>query len=227
MSQVLLFSLTAMANPTLLAVTTILLILPSPKRLMIGYLIGAFLMSIPVGLVIVLAFKHSGLVHSGKTTINPVLDFTFGAVLLIIAYVVASGRDRPVRERRAARKADKPHKTPRWQKVLDRGDPRLTVVVGAVLTLPGASYLAAMDAIAKLHYGKPANIALVLLVNLIMLIPLEVPLIAFTVAPEWTPATIDRVKAWFRRDGRRVLLIGCLAVGSLVIVRGAITVLAS
>jgi Sap-like sulfolipid-1-addressing protein len=227
MSQVLLFSLTAMANPTLLAVTTVMLILPNPKRLMLGYLAGAYLMSVPVGLVIVLAVKNSGLVRSGKTTINPALDFAFGVLLLIVAFILASGRDRPVRERRAERKATKPKKTPRWQKALNKGDPRLTVAIGAILTLPGASYLAAMDSIARLHYTGAANVGLVLLVNVIMLVPLEVPLIAFAIAPEWTPATIDRVKAWFSRDGRRVLMTGCLAVGSLVILRGAVTILSS
>ena len=36
MQQVLVFSFTAMANPTLLAATTVLLLLPSPKKLMLG-----------------------------------------------------------------------------------------------------------------------------------------------------------------------------------------------
>ena len=36
MNTVLLFSLTAMANPTLVAVTTVMLLLPDPKKLMFG-----------------------------------------------------------------------------------------------------------------------------------------------------------------------------------------------
>src|SRR5207247_2104194 len=53
MNHVFLFSLTAMLNPTLLAATTVLLLLPNPKKLMLGYLLGAMLMSITLGLVIV------------------------------------------------------------------------------------------------------------------------------------------------------------------------------
>jgi hypothetical protein len=41
MEKVFLFSLTAALNPTLLTATTVMLLLPSPKRLMLGYLAGA------------------------------------------------------------------------------------------------------------------------------------------------------------------------------------------
>ena len=41
MSKIFLFSLTAALNPTLLAATTVMLLLPKPKRLLLGYLLGA------------------------------------------------------------------------------------------------------------------------------------------------------------------------------------------
>ena len=44
--QIFLFSLTAALNPTLLTATTVMLVLPSPKRLLLGYLLGAYLTSI-------------------------------------------------------------------------------------------------------------------------------------------------------------------------------------
>ena len=50
MSQVILLSLTASLNPTLVAATTVMLLLPSPKKLMLGYLLGAYMTSITLGL---------------------------------------------------------------------------------------------------------------------------------------------------------------------------------
>ena len=44
--RVLLFSITAAFNPTLLAATTVMLLLPKPKRLLLGYLCGALFTSI-------------------------------------------------------------------------------------------------------------------------------------------------------------------------------------
>jgi hypothetical protein len=40
LSKVFLFALTAALNPTLLTATTVMLLLPNPKRLMLGYLAG-------------------------------------------------------------------------------------------------------------------------------------------------------------------------------------------
>jgi Sap, sulfolipid-1-addressing protein len=227
MGEVLLFSLTAMANPTLVAVTTVMLLLPSPRQLMLYYLLGALFTSITLGLVIVFAAKRSGVVSSGKTTINPAIDFAFGGLLILVAIVLRTGRDKPYRDRRAERKREKPHKTPRWQKALTEGNPKFAIIVGALLTLPGASYLAALTSIAKLNYSRTVTVLVVLLVNVIMLALLEVPLICFTVAPDWTPQAIERVKAAFSRNGRRLGIYLSGAIGSLLILRAVITLIAS
>ena len=60
MGEVILLSLTASLNPTLVGVTTVMLLLPSPSKLMVGYLLGAYLTSITLGLVIVFSLSSSG-----------------------------------------------------------------------------------------------------------------------------------------------------------------------
>ncbi len=52
MGQVLLFSLTSLANRTLLAAMTVMLLLRSPEKLLLGYWLGAMSMSVTLGLVI-------------------------------------------------------------------------------------------------------------------------------------------------------------------------------
>jgi hypothetical protein len=235
MEKVLLFSFTAMCNPTLVAVTTILLLLPDPRKLMLGYLSGAYVTSITLGLVIVFAAKDSGVVKSGKTTINPAIDFTFGAILLALASVLHSGRDKRFRDRRAERKREndlrkgraREDKTPRWQRALGKGDPRIAFVVGAVLTLPGASYLAALTNITKLNVSIGVTVLLVLMVNVIMLALLEGPLVCFLVAPKWTPKAIERAKAWIARQGRTVAVVGFTILGSLLIIRAVVELISA
>ena len=96
-------------------------------------------------------------------------------------------------------------------------------MVGALLTLPGFSYIAAMTGISKLHYAVVPTVLLVLLVNFIMLALIEAPLICFAVAPDWTPQAVERTKAWFAGNAQRIAVIGTAVVGSLLIVRGLIT----
>ena len=228
MSRVILFSLTAGVNPTLVAATTVMLLLPSPKRLMLGYLGGAYLTSITIGCLIVLSLGQSGAVTTTQNSVNPAVDIAIGGLLLVIGFVLGSGRDRRYRERRAQKRARQDSKkTPRWQEALGKGNPKVTFVVGALLTLPGASYLAALDSIHKLNYGKTQDVLLVVLVNVIMLTLIEVPLLSFTLAPNWTPVALERVKATFSKHGHTILFVIVTAIGSLLILQGVITLIAS
>jgi Sap, sulfolipid-1-addressing protein len=111
------------------------------------------------------------------------------------------GRHQAAADRRRARKQAKG--PPRWQQALGRGSPRTTFVVGALLTLPGASYLAGLSRIDKLNYSTAETVLLVVAFNLIMLALLEVPLLCFAIAPDWAVGTIDRAKAWIVRHGLR------------------------
>jgi hypothetical protein len=227
-SRVLLFSLTAAVNPTLVAATTVLLLLPSPKRLMLGYLAGAYMTSITIGCVIVLSLGESGAVSTTQKSVNPAADFVIGALFLVIGFVLGTGRDRRYRERRAQKRArEEPKKTPRWQQALGKGSARVTFVVGACLTLPGASYLAALDAIHNLHYGTAEEVLLVVMVNLIMLALIEVPLLCFTIAPNWTPQALERAKGWFGRHGHTAAFIAVTTIGVLLIIQGVVTLIAS
>ena len=228
MSRVFLFSLTAMLNPTLIAATTVMLLLPKPKQLMLGYLLGAMLTSITLGLLIVFALQGSGAVDSAKRTVNPAVDLAVGALLLVVAFVLGTGRQERVMERRRRQTAAKEDKAPpRWQRALSTGSPRITFAVGVVLTLPGASYLAALTAVSKLDYSTVETVLLVLMVNVIMLALLELPLIGFFVAPEWTTTAVQRAKNWFSRNALRAAVIGAAAVGSLLITRGVVTLLSN
>ena len=228
MSRVLLFSLTAAVNPTLVAATTVMLLLPSPKKLMFGYLLGAYMTSITIGCVIVLSLGESGAVSTTQNSVNPGVDLAIGGLLLVVGFVLGTGRDRRYRERRAQKRArEEPKKTPRWQEALGKGNPRVTFVVGALLTLPGASYLAALDGIHRLSYSKTADVLLVVLVNVIMLALIEVPLLSFTFAPKWTPAALERAKGWFGRHGHTAAFIAVTTIGALLVVQGVVTLIAS
>jgi hypothetical protein len=219
-------SLTAALNPTLVAVSTLMMLLPHPTRLMLGYLLGALMTSITLGLVIVFSLRSSGVVSTTKHTLGPAATLVLGLIALTIAFVLGTGRDHSVRERRKERKAARPDKgPPRWQRAIGKGSARVTFAVGALLTLPGASYLAGLTGIEKLHYSTAATVLTVVLFNMIMLALLEVPLVSFLIAPEWTPAAIERAKAWIGRHARRFLTRFALVIGTLLVIKGVLQLL--
>jgi Sap-like sulfolipid-1-addressing protein len=223
MGQVFLLSLTAALNPVLVGASTVMLLLPNPKRLMLGYLLGALTTSITLGLVIVFALKGSSAVSTTQNTVSPAVDLALGAIMLVAAFVLGTGRNERIAERRQARKGPKEEKgPPRWQRALSKGSARTTFVVGALLTLPGGSYLAGLHHIEEQQLSTTATVLTVIGFNLIMLILLELPLLSYTIAPDWTPGAVDRAKAWVSRNGKRAAVIALTVLGGALIIKGII-----
>jgi Sap, sulfolipid-1-addressing protein len=217
-----------MCNPTLLAAVTVMLLLPNPKRLMFGYLLGAYLTSISVGMLIVFSLHGSSSVSTAKHTLNPIEDLLIGAIALLVGFVLLSGRDEALRERRRRRKEAKQDGAPKQslpERLLGRGSARVTFAVGVVLSFPGVSYLTALDRIAKLDASTVETALVVIGVCLIQQALLELPLIGYAVAPEWTQGAVTGFRGWLERNGRRAAAIVAVAIGALLVLRGVVTLL--
>ena len=212
MGEIVVLSLLAALNPILVTATTIMLLLPRPRRLMLGYWFGSLLTSVTLGLVIVFALEGSGFEQSSKKTVHPAIALTLAGLLLVIVLVLATGRDKPFEERRRTRKEDK--KPARWERWMQKGDPKVTFVIGILLSFPGATYLVALDRLGKLHYSTFATVLVVIGYCLVQLLLLEVPLVAFTFAPEQTPVAIDRAKAWAGAHWRTVAIWGFAVIAA-------------
>ena len=159
-----------------------MLVLPNPKRLLLGYLLGAAMTSITLGLVIVFSLDgSSSATSSAKHTIDPAIDIVLGLLLLVIAFVV-----------------------------------------GALLTLPGASYLAGLSNIAKQNASTAGTVALVVGFNVVMLLLLEVPLVGFTIRPEATAVKVTQFSDWLSRNGGRIGLGVAAVLGAALLVRGVV-----
>jgi hypothetical protein len=223
MGKVFAFSFTAALNPTLLAVVTLMLTLPRPKRLLLGYLLGAVITSVTWGLLLVFALPGSSTANTVKHTVSPLIDIILGVLILLVAVRVARGRDRRIRalsERRHEKAKVKP--PPRWKRTLNKGSPKYAFVLGILLTFPGASYLAGMDLLSKQNVGTTEKVIAVLAFNAIMLLLLEVPLIGYVVRPESTAAAVERFNYWLAHRGGRIALIGAFVVGAVLVVLGIV-----
>jgi hypothetical protein len=225
---IILLSLTASLNPTLVAITSLLLLRDEPAGMMTGFLAGALTISVSLGIVIVLAFDDAHpTTKTTQHTLNPAIDIVLGAMLLLVSAVLRSeGYGRRVDRRRERKQAKQEHKEPpRWERVLNRGDGRTAFVLGMLFTLPGASYIAGLTQIHKLH---PSTVEIVLIVigfNLVMLWIIELPLLGFVLAPEATPAAVGRAKMWVADHSRQLAVRGSAAIGVLLVIKGVLGLL--
>lgn len=223
MGRVFTLSLTAALNPTLLAATTLMLTLMRPKRLLSGYLAGAMVTSVTCGLLLVFVLDGTETSSTAKHQVDPVLNIALGCVVLLVVFVVGTGRDtrrraRAARKREAAK--DKP--PPLWKRQLSKGSARDTFVIGVLLSFPGASYIAGMTILGKQNLSTTATVLSVLGFNVIMLMLLELPLIGYATRPQWTELTVARFNGWLGRNGAHAALIAGGAIGIVLIGRGII-----
>jgi Sap, sulfolipid-1-addressing protein len=231
--DIFLLSLAAMFNPSLLAAVTVMLLLPSPKWLMLGYLVGAYTTSITLGLVIVFTLHGSSTESTSRDTISPVEDIVVGLLAILIAWILRTGRDQPYQARRRAKKQSKLRAREQAGKpteslplrMLGKGDPKVTFAVGAVLSFPGVSYLAALDHIHKLDPGTVPTVLLVVYFCVAQQLILELPLIGYLFAPDSTQRRVNHFKAWMARRGRTLVVIGASVIGIWLLVRGVIGLL--
>lgn len=230
MGDIFLLSLVSAANASLLAAVTIMLFLPSPKKLLLGYLAGALLASLTTGFVIVFAIHDSSATSSAENALSPAMDIVLGLLALIVATALHGGQDQRMKERRQLKKREKgvveEEKGPsKVEQLLGRGSARVTFALGVVLTLPGVSYLAALRDIQQLGYGTAGEILVILAFNVMLLILIEVPLVGYFVAPERTVVEVQRFRDWLTRSGRQMAIYFAAGIGVFLVVRGVIELL--
>ena len=161
-----------------------MLLSANAKKLMFGYFLGAFMTSVTLGLVIVLALPNSSTATTSRNTLSPALDLALGLIALVVALVLRSGPRHRVQGRIEKRKLAKEMKgPPRWRRVLDKGSPRASFAIGVALSLPGASYPVALDLLNKQELGKGATVAVVVAFCLVMLAIIELPLLGYALPP--------------------------------------------
>jgi hypothetical protein len=216
-------ALLAMFNPSLVAAVTVMLLLPDPKKLMFGYLLGAYLTSMTVGMLIVFSFHDSAGTEAAHNTISPAADLAFGVILLIVGLVMRSERGERLKESRRNRKAAKGKKESMPERMLGKGSAKIAFVVGVVLTFPGVSYLAALHRIDELGAATVPTALVIIGFCLIMTTLIEVPLLGFVFAPERTADTVVRLRAWLAENGGRVGANVAIVLGAILVVRGLLT----
>jgi Sap-like sulfolipid-1-addressing protein len=77
-----------------------------------------------------------------------------------------------------------------------------------------------MNELHKQHLATGATVLVVLAFNMIMLILLELPLLGYAIKPQATGVAVERFSKWLSRNGGRAALIGAVAVGAALVLRG-------
>jgi Sap-like sulfolipid-1-addressing protein len=104
--------------------------------------------------------------------------------------------------------------------MLDQSSLVVTFAVGAAMSVPGVTYVKALDHIAALNPPAISILLLIVYFCVMQQILLEGALLASTFAADLAQDLILRLKAWVARHGHQIATIGLSAIGTLLAARG-------
>jgi hypothetical protein len=216
----------AALNPKLLALDLLLIENRRPRAMFLCVLLGGLTVAVTVGLLDVLVF-HADAINSQKT-VSAGVDLVIGLPLLAAGGLVATGGLHGRRKVAVTTGGRHPEKPPRekkdgWaQRVL--AEPRLGVamLVGAVVGIPGASYLTALHILVTSKSSTATQVAAVVLFVLIDFALIIIPFAFLELRPEATKALLRRSQDWLLGHAFQLMAGIALALGAYLTISGLV-----
>ena len=220
MGEVFVIAVVAALDAGLLAAAVVMLGRPRPARQLLAYLIGGMTFSIIIGLLIVFALRGSSVLRGPDKSTRAVIEVAAGALLIVIAAAVVSGRRVQWHPRRS-RKRDAEH--PRQslpERALGHDSLWIAWAAGAAYSWPGAEYLAGLALLAKLNASPAANVGAILGFNVVMFALIELPLLGLALLPDRTQALTEKLNTWMTSHRRTLIVIVAGAGGAYLLLSG-------
>jgi len=212
LATVLIMALAVSVEPFRIGMTMLMLNRPRPVLQLSAFLLGGFAMGTTVGLIVLFVFRRILLGTSFVTV--PRVQLVIGLLVLFIAAGVAIdvfGRLGP-----------RPAKFARPATELLKGD-SLSVagVAGLSIALPSVDYLAALAVILASGAAALTQVAVLVAFNVVAFALVEIPLLAYLLAPKPTAKAVTTLHEWIRSRRRRDVAIALAVIGSAFIAAGA------
>jgi uncharacterized membrane protein len=213
----------AAVNPKLLGLDLLLIENRRPRAMFLWLLVGGLAVGVTIGLLDVLVFHVDAI--NAQRSVGAGVDLALGLFLLVAGALVATGRlhgrrkatvparDRPPEERE--KKKEKKEKKDSWaQRLL--AEPRfgLAVLVGAVIGIPGASYLTALHNLVAGKYSTATEVIAVFVFVIISFLLILIPYAFLELRPEATKARLKRSQLWLGSHAKQLIAVVALVLGA-------------
>jgi hypothetical protein len=203
------FALVAAFFPAGLAVVLWLLSLPRGRARALVYFAGAATCTIGAGVAILTVVGEAGAVPEQHPAAVAGVRVAVGVLLLGVAVIIAS--------RRPGGTSALPARLRSWPKEPPYG---WIFLLGVFMWTPSFAYLAALGFIAGADLKAAARWAQLLLVDAVVLLMVEVPLIVHVLAPDWAERKLERLSRAIAGRARPIGIVTAAAGGLYLIVTG-------
>src|SRR5689334_23226410 len=214
----------AAANPKLLALDLLLIENRRPRAMFLCLLLGGMTVALAIGLLDVLVFHADAIKH--QASVSAGVDLALGVLLLAVGGLVATGRLHGRRNTAVPagdRQPDKPEKKGGWaQRVLAEPRLGLAMLVGALIGIPGASYLAALHNLVTGKSSTATQVVAVVIFVLIDFLLIIIPFAFLELRPAATKALLKHTQDWLLGHAARLMAAIALLLGAYLAVSGLV-----
>jgi hypothetical protein len=203
---VLVMAIAVSMEPFRVGMTALMLNRPKPALQLLAFLGGGFAMAATVGLLVIFAFRPS-LLGTAHFTL-PKVQIVIGVLAVLMAALLASGV-MPM-PRVPARARGLAHGPSLW----------VAGVAGLGIALPSIDYLAVLAVIFASGAAPSTQVGALLVFNIVAFALVELPLVAYLLAPDRTRSLMAALNDWIRSRRRRGAAAVLVAVGCVLLVAG-------
>lgn len=188
-------------EPFRIGMAVLMLNRPRPVLQMFAFLCGGYAMGLAVGVTVLFLIQPR--LPSASEFSLPMVQIAIGALALVVAafmaiqVAVTRGRATPAEPRPQGRVA-----TLR-ARLLDGRSLWVAAAAGLGIALPSVDYLAVLAVILASGTTATTQFAALLIFHVVAFALVEVPLVAYLLAPQRTLATMTTLNAWLRSRRRR------------------------
>lgn len=209
----------AALNPKLLAIDLLLIDNRRPRAMFLSVLLGGLTVGVTIGLLDVLVFHADALKSQGKVSAG--VDLGVGLLLVVVGGLLGTGRLHK-RQRTPVPAGDVPPEKPKkdnWAARVLR-EPRLglAMLVGALIGLPGASYITALHLLVT---GKSATIVQIIAVVIFVIIAFALIIIPYAFLefrPEATKERLKHTRDWLTTHALQLMAGIALLLGAYMVI---------
>jgi hypothetical protein len=213
-------------NPKLLALDLLLIENRRPRAMFLCVLLGGMTVALTIGLLDVLTIHADAITAQGKASAG--VDLALGLLLLAVGGLLATGR---LHGRRRVpvpagtgppeepEEPEEPEKNDGWaQRLLAEPRLGLAMLVGALIGLPGASYIAALHHLVAGKYSTVTQVVAVVVFVVIDFLLIIIPFAFLELRPEATKALLKRSQGWLLGHALQLMVGIALLLGAYLTV---------
>ena len=211
-------------NPKLLAIDLLLIENRRPRAMFLCLLLGGMTVALTVGLLDVLVFHADAINH--QASVSAGVDLALGLLLLAAGALLATGR---LHGRRKAPvpagdgPPDKPEKKDGWaQRALAEPRLGLAMLIGALIGIPGASYLTALHNLVTGKSSTATQVVAVVIFVVIDFLLIIIPFAFLELRPEATKARLKHSQDWLLGHALQLMTAIALLLGAYLAISGLV-----